>query len=125
MAELLQSTYERPNATMKTYDYAFRFTKEDDGWVREMWCATHFARAYERYICQCLVRIDEEDSQDDVDFELGVDNQWHLFQVAEVMQPDRRRGDEYKNDLESNVGRAPPDMVGGAHPTKTLCLPPS
>jgi len=33
MAELLQSTYERPNVTMKTYDYAFRFTKEDDGWV--------------------------------------------------------------------------------------------
>lgn len=71
--------------------------------VREMWCAAHFARAYERYICKCLVRIDEEDSQDDVDFELGLDNQWHLFQVAEVMQPDRRRGDEYKNLILSHM----------------------
>ncbi|MCR4297682.1 MAG: type II toxin-antitoxin system HicB family antitoxin [Gallionella sp.] len=33
MAELPRSTYERFNVTMKTYDYAFRFTKEDDGWV--------------------------------------------------------------------------------------------
>lgn len=64
--------------------------------IREMWCAANFARAYERHICQCLVRIDEKDSQDDVDFELSVDNQDHLFQVAEVMPPDRRRGDEYK-----------------------------
>jgi len=71
--------------------------------VREMWCAANFAQSYEKNICRCLVRIDEEDSQDDVDFELGVNNQWYPFQVAEVMQPGRRRGDEYRKHVSSQT----------------------
>ena len=71
--------------------------------VREMWCAAHFARAYERYVKACSVRIDDEDDQEDFDFELGVADQWYLFQVAEVMEPDRRRSAEYKDFVE---GRA-------------------
>ncbi|NGZ61038.1 MAG: hypothetical protein CV081_11130 [Nitrospira sp. LK265] len=65
--------------------------------IREMWCAAHFSRTYEEHIAPCVVRIDDHDSQDDFDFELGVADRWHLFQVAEVMEPDRRRSAEYGN----------------------------
>src|SRR4051794_36403238 len=65
--------------------------------VREIWCAAHFARAYSRYSSSCRVRIDDADDQHDYDFELGVDELWHLFQVAEVMEPGRHRAAEYKN----------------------------
>jgi len=65
--------------------------------VREMWCAAHFARAFNRYIATCLVVIDEVDAQDDVDFGLSIDGALYPFQVAEVMEPGRRRSAEYKN----------------------------
>ena len=65
--------------------------------VREMWCAAHFARAYARYLAPCQVRIDDEDDQNDYDFELRVGNLWHLFQVAEVMEPGRQRAAEYRD----------------------------
>jgi hypothetical protein len=63
----------------------------------EMWCAAHFARAYARYVRPCAVLIDDVDIQTDVDFDLELDGMCHPFQVTEVMEPGRRRGDEYRN----------------------------
>lgn len=73
------------------------FRKPGMSRVREMWCAAHFARSFDQHVARCLVQIDEVDSQDDVDFELVVGATSLPFQVAEVMEPDRRRSAEYKN----------------------------
>ena len=64
----------------------------------EIWCAAHFARAYACYVRSCTVLIDDVDIQTEVDFELELENISHPFQVTEVMEPGRRRGDEYRND---------------------------
>lgn len=63
----------------------------------EMWCAAHFARAYEQYIASCSVMVNDIDTQTDVDFELEIGGVSHPFQITEVMEPRRRRGDEYRN----------------------------
>ncbi len=72
------------------------FSKPGMSRVRELWCAAHFARAYGRFFEPCQVRIAQSDDQSDIDFELGVTGIWHPFQIAEVLNPDRRRSDEYK-----------------------------
>jgi len=64
--------------------------------LREMWCAAHFAGAVDHNLVASQVAIDEVDSQDDVDFELLVAGIRLPFQVAEVMEPGRRRSTEYK-----------------------------
>lgn len=63
----------------------------------EMWCAAHFARAYALYVHPCAVLIDDVDIQTDVDFDLELDGVTYPFQVTEVMEPGRRRGDEYRD----------------------------
>ena len=69
--------------------------------AREQWCAAHFAVGYEKHLAPCAVLIEEVDPQNDTDFELEVEGGQHRFQVTEVQEPGRRRGDEYK------VSRAP------------------
>ncbi len=61
-----------------------------------MWCAAHFARAYDDYLDRCEILIDDIDIQTEVDFDLDVNGVSHAFQVTEVMEPGRRRGDEYR-----------------------------
>lgn len=67
----------------------------------EIWCAAHFARAYARYVQPCFVLIDDIDIQTDVDFDLEINGVIHPFQVTEVTEPGRRRGDEYKSGKRS------------------------
>ena len=62
-----------------------------------MWCAAHFARGYERRYGECYVWISDEDEQTDADFHLEIAGIRHPFQVTELMQPGRRRGDECRN----------------------------
>ena len=65
--------------------------------AREQWCAAHFSHGYEKHLGDCAVHIEEPDPQTDTDFHLEVDNVLHEFQVTEVQEPGRRRGDEYKH----------------------------
>lgn len=65
--------------------------------TQEMWCAAHFARGYERCLGECFVWISDEDEQTTADFELEVGGARHPFQITELMQPGRRRGDEYRD----------------------------
>lgn len=65
--------------------------------TQEMWCAAHFARGYEKTYGECFVWISDEDEQTDVDFELELNGVRHPFQVTELMEPGRRRGDEYRD----------------------------
>jgi hypothetical protein len=63
--------------------------------TQEMWCAAHFARAYNQYVAPCAVLISDEDEQTDADFFLDIGGKSYPFQVTELMEPGRRRGDEY------------------------------
>ncbi|GAC1389675.1 MAG: hypothetical protein NVSMB34_01560 [Variovorax sp.] len=65
--------------------------------LREMWCAAHFVGAVDQNLVASQVAIDEVDSQDDVDFELLAGGDRLPFQVAEVIEPGRRRSTEYKD----------------------------
>ena len=71
--------------------------------AREQWCAAHFSVGYEKYLAACAVHIADTDPQNDTDFELEVENRQHHFQVTEVQEPGRRRGDEYKQSHTSKT----------------------
>ncbi len=62
----------------------------------ELWCAAQFARGYAANLVPCSIRIHEEDAQMYFDFQLEVDTRRHDFQLTEVLQKDRHRGDEYR-----------------------------
>jgi len=64
--------------------------------TQEMWCAAHFSRGYEKHYGECFVLISDRDEQTDSDFELEERRTRHPFQVTELMEPGRRRGDEYR-----------------------------
>ena len=65
--------------------------------TQELWCAAHFSLAFDRYIAPCTVLIVDQDAQTAADFELECDGEIFPIQVTEVTEPERRRGDEYKN----------------------------
>lgn len=64
--------------------------------VGEKWCAALFARGYEKLVRPALVAINETSQRADADFFLKVDDVVEPFQIVEVMEPERRRGAEYK-----------------------------
>ena len=64
--------------------------------TQELWCAAHFAKAYNQYLAPCMVLIDESTTNSDTDFDLEIAGKVFPFQVSEVQEPGRRRGDEYK-----------------------------
>lgn len=70
--------------------------------TQELWCAAHFSRAYEAAIGPCWVHISERDEQLSADFWFEFEGNLHPFQVTEVLQPGRKRGDEYRR-LEEGV----------------------
>ena len=64
--------------------------------TQEMWCAAHFARAYNQHVAPCTALISDKDEQTDADFFLDTGEKTHPFQITERMEPARRRGDEYR-----------------------------
>lgn len=64
--------------------------------LREMWCAGRFSTAYSKRVEPCQVDIDLVDEQREYDFHLVTPTARLPFQVTEVLDRDRRRGDEYK-----------------------------
>ncbi len=78
-----------------TSDEVF-FNRPEYKRTQELWCAAHFANAYDRYLAPCMVLIDESTMNSDADFDLETAGKILPFQVSEVQEPGRRRGDEYK-----------------------------
>jgi hypothetical protein len=72
------------------------FNRPEHQRTQEVWCAAHFANAYNKYLAPCAVLIDESITDTDTDFDLETDGKIFAFQVSEVQEPGRRRGDEYK-----------------------------
>ena len=73
---------------------------------RERYCAGHFSAGFEAALEQCTVVFEEPDPQNEVDFYLEVRCTLHPFQVTEVQEPGRRRGDELKRLSKGEVVHA-------------------
>jgi hypothetical protein len=67
--------------------------------TQEIWCAAHFASAFDQYLDQCDILIDDTDTQTEADFDLCIKGVSYPFQITEVMEPERRRRDEYRHGL--------------------------
>jgi len=72
-------------------------TRQENQRLREMWCAGRFSAGYERNMEPCEVDIEKRDEQAAHDFKLITEKDVLPFQVVEVLEAGRRRGDEYKN----------------------------
>jgi hypothetical protein len=72
------------------------FDRPEHKRTQELWCAAHFANAYDQYLSPCMVVIDESTTNTDSDFDLETAGKVFPFQLAEVQEPGRRRGAEYK-----------------------------
>lgn len=68
--------------------------------TQEMWCAAHFSKAYQTVAGDCWVHISEKDEQTPEDFWLEFKDVLHPFQIAMVVDPARRMGDEYKGVID-------------------------
>jgi hypothetical protein len=85
--------YRRIRAAAADEDF---FVRPEHKRTQELWCAAHFANAYDQYLAPCMVLIDESTTNSDTDFDLEIAGKVFPFQVSEVQEPGRRRGDEYK-----------------------------
>ena len=68
-----------------------------------MWCAARFAVGYMNGVAECVVDIESEDEGREFDFHLCTVGCRYPFQVAEVLDSERRRGDEYRNHFQEEV----------------------
>jgi hypothetical protein len=73
------------------------FNKPEHQKTQELYCAARFAQALST-VQDCLVLVSDVDEQTDVDFLLETNGKLFPFQITEVQIPDRRRGDEYKQN---------------------------
>lgn len=64
--------------------------------LKERWCAGMFGVGYSKYVQPCEVAINDGAYRADVDFFARAAGKEWGFQLAEVQEPARRRGFEYK-----------------------------
>ncbi len=63
---------------------------------REKWCAGMLGLGYEKHVAACRVAVNDSRERVDADIWLKTAGRQFAFQVVEVMEPERRRGAEYK-----------------------------
>jgi hypothetical protein len=64
--------------------------------LKERWCAGMFGVGYGKHVATCQVAVNEDRYREDVDFFLRAREANWEFQLAEVQEPGRRRGHEYR-----------------------------
>ena len=65
--------------------------------LKERWCAGMFGDGYSKFVGPCEVGVNDAPYREDIDIFLKVrDREWE-FQLAEVQEPGRRRGLEYRH----------------------------
>jgi hypothetical protein len=75
--------------------------------LRERWCAAMFGIGYSTHATACQVAVNEDRYREDVDFFVrAADLEW-TFQLTEVQQPDRRRGQEYREMADGGIHLLP------------------
>jgi hypothetical protein len=67
--------------------------------VREQWCAGMLGIGYEKHVATCRVGVNESSERLDADLFLEAVGKEFPFQLVEVMEPDRKRGAEYKGQV--------------------------
>ncbi len=65
--------------------------------LKEIWCAAHFGRGYERNVTSCTMWVNTEQNSD-TDFILKVGDREFPFQTTLSDIPERRMGDDHKPD---------------------------
>lgn len=89
------------------------FNKPAHSKTQEIWSAAQFGLGYQMHISECQIRLEDVDAQTEVDFELLVSDRVFPFQITEVQELGRRRGDEYKlkedNNFLADVGLSGPE----------------
>lgn len=90
--ELVEAHNATRSGVAATTFFSPRFQKQ-----REWYCAGHFALAYEVTVAPCAVAFQEPDHGNHIDFFLESNSGCHEFQITEVQEPGRRRGDEYRS----------------------------
>src|SRR2546426_433090 len=63
---------------------------------REKWCASMLGLGYEKCAASCRVAVNDTRERLDADVFLETDSREFPFQVVEAMEPERRRGAEYR-----------------------------
>lgn len=77
-------------------DHARLFNSSRYEKLREKWCAAVFGIGYEKNAAPCRVAVNESQQHLDTDFFLETAGAEYPFQLVEAMEPERRRGAEYK-----------------------------
>ena len=73
----------------------------------EKWCAGMFGLGYAQHVRKCLVAVNDTNNRIDADFFLCTDGQLYPFQTVEVLEPGRRRGEEYKEFAGGRISSVP------------------
>ena len=71
--------------------------------LKERWCAAMFGLGYSKVIAPCQVAVNEGRYRADVDLYLRAAGRDWEFQLAEVQEPGRRRGLEFKQFADGAV----------------------
>jgi hypothetical protein len=95
-------------------DIAELVTRNSHKRLREKLCAARFALGYERNIGSCRIDIDEIDRGERYDFHLLTSNGRFPFQIAEVLAPERKRHNEYRQLSLSEIQELNRTQIGGA-----------
>jgi hypothetical protein len=82
--------------------------------LRERWCTGMFGVGYTRYVDPCEVAVNEGAYRADVDMFLRTTGREWDFQIAEVQDPARRRGQEYKKLAERRIRVVPYEPERGS-----------
>lgn len=75
--------------------------------VRERWCAGMFGCGYARHVAPCKVATNELRYRQDIDLWLRTEDKDWDFQLAEIQEPGRRRGEEYRRVADGTVQTFP------------------
>ena len=79
------------------------FSKPQYQKLRERWCAGMFGKGYSRYVRTCEVGINETTNDLHADFFLKEQSSLWPFQIVEVQDSGRKRGDEYKGFADGSI----------------------
>jgi hypothetical protein len=95
--------FHKPHDLKKLVDDEIQFIPSKDLFnkpqyykLREKWCAAAFGIGYEKYVKPCSVGINDTSQSVEADFFLRTEDITYPFQITEVLEKGRKRGDEYK-----------------------------
>jgi hypothetical protein len=87
--------------------------------LRERWCAALFGVGYSKFIRPCQVAVNDGPTRLDVDFSLHTSAGDWDFQLAEIQEPGRRRGLEFKQFADGTVRTIAYDAERGKRDGRT------